>query len=259
MIRTKLQNNINAVKKWLCRASICAVVIGLIWGCAVAPKRLLVKDLEIYYDAGTIVSTKTGTTVTFDELMADLSGVQVIYVGEQHTNRAHHDIQLRIIKAAYTMHPDVIVGMEMFDQSYQNILNQWSSDELDEETFLKKTHWYANWKYNYEYYKNILEFIQQENIRLVGLNVPNHIPRKIAVGGIDSLSAEDKKYVAETIDTSNDAHRVYLEEVYKQHSVHGLDNFEFFYDYLAMAGSEVESDYADYIWVTPRKNPHHKK
>ena len=277
--------------------------MGFVWGCAVAPKRLFIKDLSRFYDGGIIISTKTGEAVSFDDLISDLSGTRVIYVGEQHRDSEHHKIQLEVIKAVYKTHPNMTVGMEMFDQTYQPILDLWSAGKLDQEAFLKKVHWYANWKYDFELYKDILEFIKQEQIRLVGLNVPFHIPPKIAVGGIENLSDEDKKHIPQSIDTSNEAHRAYVEQSFKKHRVTWMDNFDFFYEaqcvwedtmaasialnlkddimivltgnghivrkfgipdrafrrtgaefrtiYPATAGGEVESDYADYIWVTP--------
>jgi uncharacterized iron-regulated protein len=188
-------------------------------------------------------------------------------------------------------------------------LDLWSAGELDQKTFLQKVHWYANWKWDFELYKDIFEFIQQEKIRLVGLNVPFHIPKKIALGGIENLLDDDRKHIPPNIDTSNDAHKAYVEKIYNQHR--GIDNFDFFYEaqcvwedtmaasvalnmkddlmiviagnghiirkfgipdrafrqtgadfrtiYPATAGNEVESDYADYIWVTSREKPHPKK
>jgi len=275
----------------------------------VAPKRLFIKDLSTSFDAGIIISTKTGEAVSFDDLLADLDGVRVIYIGENHFEPAHHRIQLDIIKAVYQTDPDIVVGMEMFDHTYQHILDLWSAGELDQKTFLQKVHWYANWKWDFELYKDIFEFIQQEKIRLVGLNVPFHIPKKIALGGIDNLLDEDRKHIPPNNDTSNDAHKAYVEKIYNQHR--GIDNFDFFYEaqcvwedtmaasvalnmkddlmiviagnghiirkfgipdrafrqtgadfrtiYPATAGNEVESDYADYIWVTSREKPHPKK
>ncbi len=305
------QNKIRLIKNWLCRTCFCAVLMSSMWGCAVAPKRLFIKDLSTFFDAGIIISTKTGEAVSFDDLLADLSGVRVIYIGERHFDPAHHRIQLDIIKAVYKTHPNIVVGMEMFDQSYQHILNLWSAGELDQKTFLKKVHWYANWKYDFELYKGILEFIKQEKIRLVGLNVPFHIPPKIAVGGIENLSDDDRKHIPQNIDTSNEAHRAYVKKVFNQHRGTRIDNFDFFYEaqcvwedtmaaavalnlkddmmiviagnghiirkfgipdrafrrtgaefrtiFPATAGGEVESDYADYIWVTSREKPHPKK
>jgi len=284
------------------------ILMGFMGGCAVAPKKLFIKDLAASYDQGTIIATQTKAAVSFEDLMADLSRVRVIYVGEQHHDPAHHKIQLDIIKAVFKTHPDIAVGMEMFDQTYQPILNLWSAGELDQASFLEKAHWYANWKFDFDMYKDILEFIREKKLRLIGLNIPFHIPPKIAVGGLSNLSASDKKHLPEDIDTSNNAHRAYVEQIFKFHHVRGRANFEYFYeaqcvweDTMASAvarniengkmvvlagnghiirkfgipdrafrrtgaafrticpatvGSEIESDYADYIWVTPaRKSP----
>jgi uncharacterized iron-regulated protein len=310
MQQVQQQHKIRLIK-WLCRTCVCAALLSLMWGCTVAPKRLFIKDLSTSFDAETIISTKTGEAVSFDELMADLAGVRVIYVGEQHSDPVHHRIQLDIIKAVYQTDPDIVVGMEMFDHTYQHILDLWSAGELDQKTFLQKVHWYANWKWDFELYKDILEFIKQEKIRLVGLNVPFHIPSKIALGGIENLLDDDRKHIPPNIDTSIDAHRAYVEKIYNHHRATKMDSFDFFYEaqcawedtmaasvalnmkddrmiviagnghiirkfgipdrtfrqtgadfrtvYPATAGNEVESDYADYIWVTSREKPHAKK
>lgn len=212
----------------------CALMlVSLVWGCAVAPKKLTVKDLAQSFEADTIISTKTGKPISFEDLIAELSASRVIYVGEQHTDQTHHDIQLRIIEGVFKKTSNMAVGMEMFDQSYQSVLNQWSDGLLDEKTFLRKTHWYANWRFDYALYRNILNFIKDNRIRLVALNIPNCIPPKIREGGIESLSAEEKKYLPQQIDTSNIAHREYLHKVFKDHVHHFRGHVEFEDYYMA--------------------------
>jgi len=73
----------------------------LLWGCAVAPKQLYIKDLSTPFEEGTIISGNTGMPVSFEELLADVNGSRVIYVGESHTEMTHHAIQLKIIKAIF--------------------------------------------------------------------------------------------------------------------------------------------------------------
>ena len=120
--------------------------------------------------------------------MADIKEARFVYIGEIHTAKSHHDIQLKIIKELYSYNPNIAVGMEMFDRTYQQILNEWTEGSLDRKTFINKTHWYANWKYDFDLYIDILEFLKANKIRIVGLNMPFHIPPKIATGGIESLS-----------------------------------------------------------------------
>ncbi|MDO9567031.1 MAG: ChaN family lipoprotein [Candidatus Desulfaltia sp.] len=194
-----------------------------------APKKLLIEDLSKSFKEGDIINTKTGASVSFEELIADLNMAKVIYIGEKHTDSAHHKIQLRVIKRLVDTHPELLVGMEAFDHSYQKILDMWSADRLDEKGFLEKTHWYANWKFDFELYKDILAFIKERHIELIGLNIPFHIPPKIAVGGIESLSDDEKKHLPKKIDTTNADHRAYVEEIFKKHKIKGRESFEYFY------------------------------
>lgn len=194
-------------------------------------KQTLIKNIPGEFGEGVILSAETGKPLSFEELLKDLKQVRAIYVGEQHTNPAHHEIQLRIITELFKACPDMAVGMEMFDRSYQPVLDQWSAGQLEESEFLKKVHWYANWKFDFELYRNILAFIKEKHIRLTALNIPFHIPPKIAVGGIKSLSHDDRKYIPLKIDTSNAAHRAYAEKIYRHHHhLKGRENFEHFYE-----------------------------
>jgi uncharacterized iron-regulated protein len=217
------------LKKWLCCVFICTALTSIMWGCAVAPRKLFIKDISASFDECTIISTKTEKPVSFEDLITDLSRVQIIYLGEKHNDPAHHEIQLRVIKTLFKANQNIAVGMEMFDRTYRQVLSLWSAGELDQAEFLKKVHWYANWKFDFVLYKDIIDFIKKNNIRLVGLNLPPHIPRKIAIGGIESLSNDEKKHLPKKITTSNADHRAYVEQVFKQHHVKGMDNFEFFY------------------------------
>src|SRR5210317_1907346 len=203
-----------------------------LWGCAVAPiKKLTIQDTDQSFEEGVIISTKLGKPVSFEELLADLNSCQIVYIGEKHTNASDHRIQLEVIEAIFKTQPNLAVGMEMFDHTYQDVLDMWSAGELDQKDFLKKSHWYANWRFDFSLYREILEFIKENHIRLVALNIPNHIPPKIREGGIDTLRGDEKKHLPQVIDTSKRAHRDYLEKVFDGHKHHfrGEVEFENFY------------------------------
>ena len=102
-------------------------LVGFVFACAAAPPRLFLKDRDRYVEVGQIISGATGAPVTFDEMLADLAGCRVVYVGEIHTDPAHHAIQLKILKALANVNPRVAVGMEMVDFTYQVVLDQWSA------------------------------------------------------------------------------------------------------------------------------------
>ena len=198
-------------------------------GCGTTSRRLLLKDMTQSFEAGSIISGSTGKRVIYEAMIKDLADVRIVYVGENHRDINHHQIQLQIIQSLFNQSPNLVVGMEMFDRAYQPVLDQWTKGEFDEKTFLKQVHWYANWKYDYKYYKEILDFIKEKNIQMVGINIPFHLPPKIAIGGVDSLSPEEKKLLPESIDLTDPEHRAYVKKVFDRHQIKGRDDFENFY------------------------------
>ena len=181
------------------------------------------------YPVGTILSASTNAPVTLDALIADLASVSVVYVGETHTDPAHHRVQLTVIEHLLEKARPLSIGMEMFDRSYQSVLDAWSKGELDWKAFLRATHWYANWRYPGSLYADLLSVAKTRRIPVIALNIPFHIPPKIAIGGVESLTDSDRVWLPNEIDTTNAAHRAYIKKVFDSHHIPGRDDFRNFY------------------------------
>lgn len=208
-----------------------AMALPLLSGCAMQPsKGLQLVGSEFFFAPDTIVETGKGAAIDTDALIENLSAAPMVFVGEKHTNVDHHQFQLETIKRLHARNGRLVVAMEMFDRTYQNVLDDWSQNRLTEEAFLRRSHWRANWKFNYALYKPILDYLRKEKIRLVGLNIPFHIPRKVFIGGLDSLTPADQRLLPKTIDTTQPDHRKYLNDTFKEHRFHAKANFEYFYE-----------------------------
>ncbi len=208
------------------------MIFMFLWGCAVKPTpKMDAADRSPSHQENTILSSRLDEPVTSGDLFKDLASCQIVYVGETHTNMAHHEIQLQVIQAVYAQDPNMVVGMEMFDYTYQDVLDLWSAGKLDETDFLRKVHWYANWRFDYALYREILNFIKEHKIPLVGLNIPGYIPKKIRVGGVENLRKQEKILLPQNIDTSYPAHREYIQNIFEDHRQHfsGDVRFEDFY------------------------------
>lgn len=207
-----------------------ALICGLILtGCTMKSPLFTIEGLEKPVAPGEIIDTGSGKAISFNQLIDALDEARIIYVGEWHTSMEHHRKQLDVIKALVVKGKQVSVGMEMFDHTYQHRLDRWSAGEFEWEDFLKQVHWYANWKFDDALYKDILIYTKSHNLPLVGLNIPFHLPAKIAVGGIDTLSRQERKLLPAKIDLSNAEHRAYLETIYNMHTIKGRDDFDNFY------------------------------
>ncbi len=206
------------------------IMAGLVLSaCTMKQPMLNVEGLDQPLAEGTIVDTASGQSITFDQLIRELGKVRVVYVGERHTESAHHKIQLQIIQALVKNKTKISVGMEMFDHTYQDRLNQWSAGEFEWPEFLKQVHWYANWRFDDTLYKDILIYVQSRRIKLIGINIPFNIPPKIAVGGIGRLRSAERALLPDQIDTSDAEHRAYVEKIFKMHKIKGRNDFENFY------------------------------
>lgn len=210
----------------LCLAGLAIWGMG---GCAMPLKSNGDKLSAAAPGAGIIISGRTGAPVSWDEMTADLQTVRVVYVGEKHNLAAHHAVQLLVIRALHAHDARLAVGMEMFDRSYQAALDQWSAGSLDEDAFLRSTHWYANWRFDFALYREILQYVKSAHIRVVALNLPFNIPPKVRVGGIEHLSAYEKGFLPAQVDTTVAAHREFAQKIFGMHDFKTGVKFEDFY------------------------------
>jgi uncharacterized iron-regulated protein len=170
--------------------------------------------------AGGILDARRGRSVDFEDMVDDLAGVRVVYVGESHTNPEHHEIQRRILEALSLRRPHLMVGMEMLQRPYQPTLDRWSAGEMEEGEFLREANWYGQWS-DWRLYAPILRLARDRRIRVVGLNVDRAVIREVNRSGVDGLPPWMRVQIPPTIDTSVSAHRKAIHEVFFGHP--GMD------------------------------------
>lgn len=175
-----------------------------------------------------IIRLSEGEKVSFQQLSDDLRAVRVIYIGESHDQIEHHYVQRRIIRELAMRGKEVVIAMEMFQKSQQPILDLWSQGLLTEEEFLRRVKWEETWGMDYLLYKGILDEARDRRLKVLGLNVPRELVRKVAQGGMEGLPGEDKKRLPD-MDLADQRHRAYVESVYKGHEGGLAGDFEKFY------------------------------
>lgn len=170
-----------------------------------------------------VLDARRERVITFDEMVDDLATVPMVYVGESHTNPDHHAIQRRVIEALAERRPVLMVGMEMLQRPYQEVLDRWSAGELEEGEFLRDANWYGQWS-DWGHYAPILRTARDRGLRVVGLNVDRGIIREINRGGLEALPPWMRVQVPDTIDTSVRAHEKSIREVFFSHP--GMESAE---------------------------------
>jgi uncharacterized iron-regulated protein len=141
----------------------------------------------------------------------------VVFVGESHDQFAHHLNQLAIIQGLHTLHPDLVIAMEYFQQPFQPYLDAYVGGSLDEQGMLKKTEYFERWGFDYRLYRPILRYAREHSIPLLALNIPEEIRRKVGRYGLNSLTPEERAQVPAEIDRSDPYYRKRLEMVFRNH------------------------------------------
>ena len=175
------------------------------------------------------LALRPGLDPTLGQILDTLQTRRVIFVGEKHDRYAHHMNQLEIIRHLHAAGAKVAVGMEMFHQPFQPAIDGYLAGRIDEREFLAKSRYFHEWRYDFGLYKPIVDFIKQNNIPLLALNIPGEVSRQVARQGLASLGAAQKAWVPGDLDFSNTVYRNELKAVFGQHgSQTGIDNFDYF-------------------------------
>jgi len=184
--------------------------------------------------------------ISFDQLLDDLDRTRVIYVGESHDQIEHHQIQVRILQEFMKRGKEVALAMEMFEKAQQSILDRWSKGFLTEEEFLKEVEWETTWSMDYHLYKDILDEVKNQHLKVLGLNIQKEWVRKVAQKGIEGLSPEDKKGLPE-MGLTDQHHRAYIASIYKSHRGGLAKDFEYFYQAQCLRDEAMAEAISDFL------------
>ncbi len=159
----------------------------------------------------------------------------VVYVGETHDQLQDHMAQLQALKAMRIARGSKIaVGFEMLDSTLQPVLNDYLDGKLTEPEFLARTDWKTEWGFDFAMYKPLFDFILQNKLRALALNVPHKVVAKIARGGLAGLTPEETALLPNPVAiTTHKKYLDYLKESYGGHGDNPMAKVMTFENYLA--------------------------
>lgn len=157
------------------------------------------------------VFDKDGTIITTDELAAKLAAARVVYVGEQHDQAAHHQVQAKVLAALHARKPGLVLALEMVSLDLQQGLDDYLSGKTSDAEFEK--FWKKAWGYSFAIYKPVFDYCKAHHVAMRGLNAPIGVVRQIAKGGLSSLTPEQRAWLPAQISQTSDAkYMAYLEQ-----------------------------------------------
>ncbi len=163
-----------------------------------------------------------------ESIIKAISLKQIIYVGEKHDEYSHHLAQLEIIKGLHQMGKKIAIGLEMFERSSQEAIDDYLNGNINEKEFLKKTQWLSRWSYDYHLYKPIIDYAYKNRLKVVALNADSEIAKKVARKGSASLDDKEKNAIAKELNFSDERYKKWLKKAYEIHKNTEIKDFESF-------------------------------
>ncbi|HEC97449.1 MAG TPA: PDZ domain-containing protein [Nitrospirae bacterium] len=173
-----------------------------------------------------LAAVETANTTGLDAVIRKIKDSRVIFVGEMHTAYEDHVVQYEIIRRLFRDGRKLVIGMEMFQRPFQKYLDQYIQGDITEGEFLRKTEYFKRWGFDYNLYRDILQYARANRIPVIALNIRKEIIKKVSENGIDSLSEDEYAEIPQDMDMTNQQYREYLRSVFSQHD--NNRNFENF-------------------------------
>ena len=169
-----------------------------------------------------------GALSDLEGIIPELEQKRVVFVGENHDRYDHHLIQLEIIRRLHARHPQLAIGMEMFQQPFQGYLDDYVAGRLSEAELLRSTEYYRRWRFDFRLYAPILRYAREHQLPVVALNLPVELTRKVGRKGIDGLTDAERAAIPAVIDRSDALYAQRLKGVFDQHPHKERRKFEHF-------------------------------
>ena len=199
-------------------------ILMTISGCAGSGLRIAGREGALEENA--IYDLRTGQKLTLQELVGKLSGVRVIFIGEQHIHKGQHGNQLELLKALHEMDPKLALGLEVFPKTSQELLDLWIEGKLTEGEFSRRVVEDVLNIQTLDVYFPILDYARRVGMPLLALNAPRSITGKVARGGLAGLTSEERARIPDELVIGPDEYRERVSQAFAGHAGHvDLDNF----------------------------------
>jgi uncharacterized iron-regulated protein len=205
----------------------------------------------IAQDQGSFSAVDLDAALSLDTLAGQLASKRVVFVGETHDRYGDHLNQLEIIRSLHQLDPNWVIGVEYFQQPFQTKVDDYIAGRSTEQEFLRDTHYYQNWGYDYRLYAPIFRFAREQRIPVRALNVPGSLPSTVAKLGMAGLSGQQRAYLPKDIAPADASYRSRLREAFEEHGPAKPDAFNHFVEAQLVWDEGMAQSAAEYLNANP--------
>ncbi len=164
------------------------------------------RDREVPLVLDAITDSRTAELLTPADLPSRLEGVDLLLVGESHTDMDSHRVQLRVVRELHRAGRRVMIGLEMFPYTQQPQLDNWVAGHYSEAGFLELADWYGSWGYHWGYYRQLFLLAKDLGLPMFAINTPREVISAVREKGFEDLTDEEAEHIPREIDTESADH-----------------------------------------------------
>eukprot|EP00291_Cryptomonas_curvata_P023042 CAMPEP_0172173648 /NCGR_PEP_ID=MMETSP1050-20130122/13183_1 /TAXON_ID=233186 /ORGANISM="Cryptomonas curvata, Strain CCAP979/52" /LENGTH=390 /DNA_ID=CAMNT_0012845451 /DNA_START=189 /DNA_END=1359 /DNA_ORIENTATION=+ len=124
-----------------------------------------------------------------------------VFLGESHSSAADKLLALRIVRDLHRVRGDVVVGLEMVQLPFQQVLDWYVFRAVpskgSDQVLFQETEWGTRWGWAFEKYLPLFRFCQLRKIRLLALNVAAEVTQRVRESGLSTLSPQERLMIAD--------------------------------------------------------------
>ena len=199
-----------------------------------------------------IVDSRTGKTLSLQQMANELKKYDLIFFGEDHDNATLHKLERELVPLLDTKR-ELILSLEMFERDVQSDLDAYIEGWLTEDEFLAKSRPWSNYK---DDYRPLIEYAKQKKLTVIAANIPRSIAGKMARTGpdfTDTLPEEDKKWLPNKISYPDDSYKkAFLETLENMHSPMMNNNPDWLYQAQCLKDETMAESIVNALKIKPK-------
>ncbi len=143
--------------------------------------------------------------VQIQDIVHQIQPGSILIIGEMHGLAPVQAQQIEILKALRATGLKLSIGFEFFNYTDQKAINNYRSNQISQDEFLKTINWGG---FSFDFYKPQLLFPDAKlGETALGLNVPSFVTKQLSKGGYDSLTPEQKSLLPADFTLGNQGYK----------------------------------------------------
>jgi len=128
--------------------------------------------------------------ISWAELQAKVREARLVFMGEQHGTREHHELQAALLETLAKEGP-TFLGCEYFPRSLQPKLDAFNRGEVSIDDFERHIDWSKTWGFPWKAYRPLFEVAAKYKVPVVALNAEKAMARKVRKVGFKGLTWQE--------------------------------------------------------------------